>query len=106
MGSKNILSYQSDLFPKIKKFIAREKLNLSPEEVISLLYNVGFLGGIARDGVCLENVPMRTINKKKIYFYFVYIDKNFKLSDAKSIVIHPIFNEYLHINADKSLIIG
>src|SRR5579883_804106 len=103
----NVMSYEEQFYPQIHRFKSREKLEDSPDELIDLLFKVGFVGGIVslRNGL-EDHAPIRKVKGKTYSFYFSYIDPGYDIRHCDTIAIHPIFNEYLYLEKDPDLIVG
>jgi len=111
-GRKNIM--QLEIFLEIiNQFLKKiEKKSIysdyiSQDELIAILYNIAFVGGVIT-GNPQTNLPIivRRVKQTNYNFYFSYIDPNFDIKLSSRIVIHPIFDEYLNLIIDKDIIIG
>jgi len=103
----NIMSYENRFYPQVNRFRAREKMQESSEELVNLLFKVGFIGGI----VCRKHdsedlAPLRKVKGRTFAFYFSHIDPGYDLRDADLVAIHPIFDEYLYLEINPELIVG
>lgn len=106
--SPNVMSYVDDFFPKVKRFHSRSTSHYSPDELVDLLYKVGFVGGIvhnANSDRASEFIITRKFKGTYYSNYFYYIDPTFNLRDSDFVAIHPVFNEYLHLDINDGYII-
>lgn len=103
----NILSYTEDFYPQVSRFCSRHKTQENPDELIDLLYAIGFVGGIVskRNGLD-DSAPTRKVKGKTYSFYFSHIDPGYDIRDCDLVAIHPLFNEYLYLETDPILIVG
>lgn len=107
----NIFNYNNgstSLWNTLSKFKSKEKIDEDVEKLISLLYGIGFLGAVTinkKDDVTKE-LPYRKVKGVEYWFRFSCFDPVFDLFHANKIVIHPMFNEYLHLDINKHVIVG
>jgi hypothetical protein len=105
--SPNLLSFTEQFYPYVSRFRSREKLETSPDELINLLFKVGFVGAVISKRNGLEDdAPTRKVKGRVFSFYFSYIDPGYDIRHCEMVAIHPIFNEYLYLETDPNLIVG
>jgi hypothetical protein len=103
----NIMSYCEKFYPQISRFKSREKMEGSSDELIHLLFKVGFIGGVVLRRNSLEDrAPTRKMKGLIYSFYFSYIDPSYDVRSCETVAIHPIFNEYLYLEINPNLIVG
>lgn len=103
----NILDYNSGFAPLVHRFTMREAINYSLNELVDLLFKIGFVGGVTTERTDeADFAPTRKVKGKTYAFYFAYIDSSYDIRDCEKIAIHPIFNEFLHLKINTEIIVG
>lgn len=106
-GYPNIMSYSEEFFPRISQTLKSKKIRCRCYEAIKILYKFGFFGVITDEhNVIGDYAPTRKVKGRVYSFYFSYIDPSYEFDNSKKIAIHPMFNEYLHLQVNNEIIVG
>ena len=97
VGLSNILTY--DDFIAICEICTKWKKTCTQNEIANLLYEIGFIGAI------LIEPTSRTLPKPSRKFVFSFAERDQNLRRSVGLCIHPLFYEYLSIEANTEIIV-
>lgn len=92
--ARPIMSYRDEFFPILKRFATPRSLDPAP--LVKLLYRVGFIGVVeTRANAAPERASRRFVKGKTYALIFRHHEPRYEVSRATTIMIHPVFGEFL-----------